>query len=293
MLKKNMLTMHSTVTKHANLVMDIDVAKTAGFDAMEITTDKLKGYLAAGYSEQDLRDLLKDITVPGIGFLVDIERQGEESTALYDQAEEMFRLANIAGAKGIEVITGPLEVQAVIDHRQGKAPTLYSGLLGHSESEQMRLTAKNLAALADKAQEHGLLLYLEALAWTPIGSIAKALQLIDRAERSNVKVVIDYWHGYAAGDKPEEISKINKELIYGVHICDSLLFESGVPNEAVLRNVATGQGVLNLQEWTDAVKATGYDGWWGCELFSKKQQQQNSYSVAHALKALMEKLVGK
>lgn len=293
MWQKNMLTMHSTVTKHSNLVMDIDVAKTAGFDAMEITTDKLTGYLAAGYTEQDLRGLLKDIAVPGIGFLVDIERQGEECAVLYEQAEEMFRLANIVGAKGIEVITGPLDVQAVIDYRQGKAVTLYSGLLGHSESEQMRLTAKNLAALADKAQEHGLLLYLEALAWTPIGSIAKALQLIDRAERSNVKVVIDYWHGYAAGDKPEEIAKIDKELIYGVHICDSLLFESGIPNEAVLRNVPTGKGVLNLQEWTDAVKATGYEGWWGCELFSKKQQQQNCYSVAQELKALMEKLVGK
>jgi sugar phosphate isomerase/epimerase len=85
---------------------------------------------------------------------------------------------------------------------------------------------------------------------------------------------------------------MNKDVIYGVHVCDSLPFEGGIPNEEILRDIPTGSGILNLVEWTDAVKATGYDGWWSCELFCKKQQQQNSYEVAKDLKALLTRLVG-
>jgi sugar phosphate isomerase/epimerase len=161
------------------------------------------------------------------------------------------------------------------------------------ESEQYALTARNLATLADLAKQYDVLLYLEALSWTPLNTLEHQLQLIDRTERDNVKMVIDYWHCYTSGVKPEDIARMNKDVIYGVHVCDSLPFSGGIPNEEILRDIPTGSGVLNLAEWTAAVKATGYDGWWSCELFCKKQQQQNSYEVAKDLKALLTELVGR
>jgi sugar phosphate isomerase/epimerase len=76
-----------------------------------------------------------------------------------------------------------------------------------------------------------------------------------------------------------------------VHICDSRTFEGGIPVESELRDVSTGEGVLNLRNWTDAVKATGYVGWWSCELFCRKEHQANSFDVARRLHALMSDLV--
>jgi len=58
-----------------------------------------------------------------------------------------------------------------------------------------------------------------------------------------------------------------------------------------LRDVPTGRGVLNLRDWTDAVKATGFSGWWCSETFCKKQQQGNSYAVAKDMKRQLETLV--
>jgi sugar phosphate isomerase/epimerase len=290
---KNILALHSTVAKHSTLAMDIDIAKVVGFDALEINSGKLEAYLQAGYSEPELKDLLKNVHVTGIGYLRDIERQGAERDDLFKEAERLFQLANLAGAKGVQVLTGPINVQAVIDfQKQGKSAH-YSGLLGFDQTEQYALTAKNLASLADLAKQYNVLLYLEALSWTPLNSLEHQLQLIDRAERSNVKMVIDYWHCFTSGVTPEDIAKMNKDVIYGVHVCDSLPFEGGIPNEELLRDIPTGSGVLNLAEWTAAVKATGYDGWWSCELFCKKQQQQNSYEVAKELKALLTRLVGR
>lgn len=291
--QKNTLALHSTVAKHSTLAMDIDIARTVGFEALEIYSGKLENWLQAGYSEAELKALFKDIPVTGIGYLRDIERQGAERDDLLKEAERLFQLANLVGAKGVQVLTGPINVQAVIDFRKHGSSVHYSGLLGLDEAEQFALTAENLVLLADLAKQYDVLLYLEALSWTPLNTLDHQLQLIDRTERDNVKMVIDYWHCFTSGVKPDDIARMSKDVIYGVHVCDSLPFSGGIPNEEILRDVPTGQGILNLAEWTDAVKATGYDGWWSCELFCKKQQQQNSYEVAQDLKALLTRLVGR
>ncbi|RAI64739.1 sugar phosphate isomerase/epimerase [Pseudomonas fluorescens] len=291
--QKNILALHSTVAKHSTLAMDIDIARTVGFDALEIYSGKLEDYLRSGYTEAELKALLKGIPVTGIGYLRDIERQGAERDDLLKEAQRLFHLANLVGAKGVQVLTGPINVQAVIDYQQHGTSTHYSGLLGLDESEQFALTARNLATLADLAKQYDVVLYLEALSWTPLNSLEHQLQLIDRSGRDNVKMVIDYWHCFTSGVKPEDIAHMDKDVIYGVHVCDSLPFAGGIPNEEILRDVPTGDGILNLGEWTAAVKATGYDGWWSCELFCKKQQQQNSYEVAKDLKALLTSLIGR
>jgi sugar phosphate isomerase/epimerase len=291
--QNNLIALHSTVAKHSTLAMDIDMAQTLGFDALEINSGKLEAYLQAGYCEAELQDLLKNMHVTGIGYLRDIERQGAERDDLFKEARRLFELANLVGAKGVQVLTGPINVQAVIDFQATGKSAHYSGLLGLGQAEQYALTASNLAALADVAKQYDLLLYLEALSWTPLNTLDHQLQLIDRTGRSNVKLVIDYWHCFTSGVTPADVARLNRDVIYGVHVCDSLAFEGGIPNEEVLRDVPTGSGVLDLAEWTAAVKATGYTGWWSCELFCKKQQQQNSYVVAQQLKTLMTRLVGR
>lgn len=292
-MQKNILALHSTVAKHSPLAIDLDIARTVGFDALEIYSGKLEAYLAAGFSEVDLKTLLKDVKVTGIGYLRDIERQGAGRDDMLKEAERLFQLAKLVGAKGVQVLTGPLNVQAVLDIQQHGRSDHYAGLIGRTQDDQSALTAKNLATLADLAGQYGVLLYLEGLSWTPLNHLDHQLELLDRAGRDNVKLVVDYWHYFTAGVTPDDVARIDRDVIYGVHICDSLPFDGGTPDEGVLRNIPTGLGVLNLQDWTDAVKCTGYEGWWSCELFCTRQQQSNSYDVAANLKTLMRALVGR
>jgi sugar phosphate isomerase/epimerase len=58
-----------------------------------------------------------------------------------------------------------------------------------------------------------------------------------------------------------------------------------------LRDVPTGSGILDLRTWTQAVKATGYEGWWCSETFCKAQQQDNGYAVARKLYSHLDILV--
>lgn len=285
------LVYHALVSRHSPHAIDLEIMRQTGFDGIEASAAKMRAYLEAGHSEAELSALMEGVFVPGTGFLLDIERMGQHEAALLREAAEMFRIAQIAGAKGVQVLTGPVQVEAVQAHARGDATPLYSGLLGHPKVDQIRLTARNLARLADMAAEFGLLLYLESLAWSPLNSLDDQLALIDAAGRDNVRLVVDYWHCYASGDTPDRVSRLPREMIYGVHICDSLPWPGGIPVETQLRDVPTGAGMLNLREWTDAVRATGYVGWWSCELFCRRQHQENSFTVARELKALMERLV--
>lgn len=282
---------HGLVSRHSTLSIDLAIMRAAGFDGLEISAAKMRDVLAAGFSADELAQRLKGVTIPGIGFLLDIERQGAAEAQLMQEAAALFDLARIAGARGVQVLTGPVQVEAVQKHAAGLPTPLYKGVLGLDRAEQIAITARNLARLADLAATYDLLLYLEALAWTPLNSLADQVEVIERAGRGNVRLVVDFWHCYASGDRPDQVAKLDRNLIYGVHICDSLTFSGGIPNEMVLRDVPTGRGVLNLRDWTDAVKATGYVGWWSCELFCRRQQQDDSFAVAAELHALMSDLV--
>ena len=283
---------HGLVSRHAPLAMDLEIMRQADFQGLEVSGTKMRAALEGGVTEPELAAWLAPVHVPGLGFLLDIERHGADHAALLQEARALFRLAVIAGAKAVQVLTGPVQVQAVQTFAAGGQSGLYEGVLRLPRAEQIDITARNLAQLADLAADHGLLVYLEALAWTPLNRLTDQVDLIRRADRPNLRLAVDFWHCYASGDRPEDIAALPGALIYGVHVCDSLPFAGGIPDESVLRDVPTGQGALALQDWVGAVKATGYQGWWSCELFCRKQQQENSFEVARSLHQLMAGLIG-
>lgn len=288
---RNQLIFHSMASRQNTLAIDIEIAKSVGFDGLETSGQKIAAFLDAGFTVPELKARLDGLLLPGIGFLIDLERQGDGRRQMLREAEQLCELASAAGADGIEAITGPLDIRVFEAGAAMRYPELYRGLVDLPTDAQSELTAANLQAVADIAASHGLIVYLEALSWTPLNTMDAQLRILDRCKRDNVRIVIDFWHAYTSGDTPERIARLDKELIYGVHLCDSLPYAGGVPNEPVLRDVPTGQGVLDLQSWVDAVKSTGYAGWWSCELFCNRQHQDNSFVVARDLKRLMEQLI--
>lgn len=289
--QKNRLTFNTTAARHCNFIMQMDIARSAGFSSIELTSGPVRAYLEAGYSQGELKAALDGLQVEGIGALLDIERTGEQGREMMDQAEKLYELATTVGAKGVQLVTGPLDYRAVVEYRRDGRTSRYSGLSGCTEEEQIAQAASNLQRLADRAQEAGLIVYLEALSWAPLSTLEQQVRTLERADRDNLKIVIDYWHSYTSGANPDDLAKIDKRHIYGVHVCDSLPFTAGVPDETVLRDVVTGRGILDLKAWTQAVKATGYEGWWCSETFCRAQHQSNGYVVAKQLYRQLNALV--
>lgn len=146
-------------------------------------------------------------------------------------------------------------------------------------------TAHNIRMLADIAAPHGVSLQIETVAWSPIHSLRLGRELIEEAERRNLGITIDFWHLWAAGETtPEELAEFDPRWMGNVHFCDGLKPDAGMPwDENVQRGVLPGEGEIPLQEWVDAVTASGFHGAWSYELISAKHWVCDSIALARQL----------
>src|SRR5262245_2699274 len=242
--------LHNLAAKHSNLLTSIRIARETGYAGVEIGGDKLTRYLGQGFGVDSLRSLLKETPPIGLSYVQDIERQQpQDYAALLDECDAVCRLAEQIGCPMVQLLTGPLD---------SSGP--YKGLGDRPWPEMCRLTAKNLVALARIGKAHGVRFYLEALTFTPLNRLDQQLELLAEAGQDNVGLVLDFYHLWGSGTRPEEIARISKEQIFCVDFCDSKdpFGQRGDPEQRG-RDVWTGQGNIPLKEWVHAVKATGFD----------------------------------
>lgn len=290
-MRQNALSLQSSVVGRANLRTYIHAAKAAGFDCIEPTKVQLDYFFSAGYQPKDVKELLGDMEISSVGWLSDIERQGGEQLSLMKEAETLFETASAVGSHAVEIINGPVDWHAVDCYRRKAPYEGYTGLLGYPREELDRLMVKNLKALADLAAGFGLTLFFEPLCWTPVPSLKEAIPLVEQAERDNLKVVIDFYHNYIAGRDADFLSRIDKELILGVHICNSREPDDRVPCEEIFRDAGFYEGAVPVKEWVEAVKATGFCGWWAYETFSKREAEEDVYEFASYVHRELKRLV--
>ena len=269
--------MHGLTTMHCNLKTDIRIAKEAGYQALEITADKLLRYLDAGLTAEELLPVFKSygiipVCINAVQNIESIDRI--EHNKLLWECKRLCAAAEILGCRVIQIV--PL-----------------CGLFGRPWKEIRELTAKNISKLCDIASEHKVKLQLEPIAFSPINSLSKSLEVIEAADRENVGMVIDFWHLWAGGDTTTgEVAKLDKSMIYGVHFCDGVKPKDGKWDEAALRGYLVGEGDINIGEWVEAVKATGFDGVWSAELISLKHWEWDLMEMAvEGKKRMMKYLV--
>ncbi|MGK3649760.1 sugar phosphate isomerase/epimerase family protein [Pseudarthrobacter enclensis] len=284
------ISMNSTAAFHGTTLRDIAVAKAAGFDAVELQTPKLFRFLDAGFTARDLLPALDGFPVSGVGAIQ--EAPEEEFTR---DATRLADVAQVVGAPYVQMCTGPVDVRVVKDFRAGTlhpADLRFRGALGLSDADALAETAKRVALAADIAADHGVGVYLEPLAWSPVNRVSQALQIFESIQRPNVKLCVDFWHFWAAGDTPEDVAALPADLIAAVHVCDGLHVPAGeVPDQSVSRNVWTGAGDIPLQEWVDACRATGFDGWYCTEIFCDKVAELDDHLVASTLRNTVRMLL--
>ena len=284
------LSMNVTTTFYGNVVNDIKVAKEAGYDGVELQSPKLYRYLDQGFSAESVKPMLEGIEVSGIGAVQEAPLEDFKA-----EAERLATLGELYGAPSLQMCTGPVDVQVVKDFQAGKlepGDPRFRGLLGKPEDEVITETAKRVGLAADIAADHGLGLYLEPLGWAPVHTLPQAMRILEICNRDDLGLTVDFWHFFVAGDTPEDVAKLDPSLIHAVHVCDGIPVPAGeIPDQGVSRNVMTGGGSIPLQAWVDAVKATGYDGWYASEIFCDKANEFDFLEVATTLRNLMHILV--
>ncbi len=128
-------------------------------------------------------------------------------------------------------------------------------------------------ALADYAADRGLRIMFEPLnpiimnADAFIVSLDAAMGLINDVARDNFGLMLDVWHIWQEPAIYERVAQIDGGRIFGVHVCD---WPVGEPRHIGDR-VLPGDGVIELPRLLKAIEATGYDGAYCLEIFSRDE----------------------
>lgn len=262
-------------------LMDLRIARETAHDGVLVVGDKLRAYLAEGFSLEQAAEALDGLPVLGMNNVRDIERcSPEDRAALMAECEAACRLAQAIGCPSLQLLTGPLDPNGPFQDPM------------HMELRALqRETAANLEQIGAIGREYGVSFYIEPLAWTPLSTLPRVLEILDEASQDNIGLAIDFWHLWNVGTTPDDIAKLDGVLIRSVDVCDAI-GEPGVSGGADQRSrrVWPGAGSIPLKAWVDAVRATGFDGTWNCELLSPQHWQLDPWRTATDLRHFLNYL---
>jgi len=259
--------LHGLLVRYSNVATDIMIAAETGYDAVELHTDKLDRYLAAGFTGKDINKLLKKhaMKVSCIDIIGDVETQKPEIL------EQIMTKAELLIDTAAEIGCSTIQLNAFME------------LADRSEKDNITLTAANIRKICELGKKKGIRFQYEGAAWTPIHSIEQCSRLVEEVAMDNFGFVVDFWHFWASrGGSPDDIAKLDKNLIYGVHISDGYRPEEGGPwvDETLLRGALPGDGEIPINEWIAAIKSTGYDGFYSGEILCHKLWEANLMEIA-------------
>ncbi len=270
-----LIVQHAVTTMHCNCMTEVRLAKDLGYDGIEFLHTKIHRYLDNGHKIETLAEACERAGTPAV-FINAIDAADRLDTKEHSELlAECERLS--AAAEALRCPT----IQLVFRER----------LKGRPWPEVRKRTAANAAKLADIGKAHGIRFQLEPLAWAPMHSLSQSLEVIEEAGRNNLGMVIDFWHLWAGyGTQPNEVAKLDKDLIYGVHFCDRKRKPGlTVHDEDELRGWLVDEGDIPISDWVAAVRSTGYDGTWTAETYSPHHWELDLYDLAADCKRQMEK----
>jgi sugar phosphate isomerase/epimerase len=276
------LVYNSNSTMHLPVRMQIRVAKETGWDGIFVRQEHVRRYLAEAGDAASLRAALAGLDPINLGALLDVERwRPDERAVMLEEAAALTELAVEIGASSIQLLTGPVA--------PGGA---YRGPAELSPGELRRVTADAIRSVADLGTSSGLRYYLEPIAWTPLSTLAQAADVIDAVGRPNVGLVLDFWHLWQRGTTPDQLARLDPRIIHGVDLGDSLGPAGNPTTDQRSRRVWPGDGDIPLQEWVDAIRSTGFDGWWDNELYSPLHWEwPDPFAVGTGLRAVLKELL--
>jgi len=143
-------------------------------------------------------------------------------------------------------------------------------ILVNSDVDPCARSAGELRRAADQLRPLGARLAIEYLAMMRVNSIRSALELIDRAGVADAGVLVDTWHFFLGPDTWEDLASLPMERLAYVQFDDHPpLASSDLREETLERRVFPGEGTFELERFSRALRARGFDGLVSLEILSK------------------------
>ena len=221
----------ATTMKSSTMENDIVLAAKAGFRHIELRKEKLLNYLQRGGTLTGLKTLLEDNDIKPmcINALADISfHKGQARITVQELCHFLCYAGQFVGCPDLEGVLAELSKIAADYH--------------------MRLALEYMGVPKNSVRTY-----------------AHAMEIVERTGADNVGLLVDTWHHFAGGSKPEELLGPGSDKIFTVHIGDA-------PDKAPLtlrRNecIWPGDGSAPIPEMLRNLKKVGYEGIVSVEIF--------------------------
>lgn len=266
------IALNGATTMHADLETDINAAKAAQFDLIEIWKTKLIKYLES-HNLDDLKTQLADASLEpwSINSIEHITfRSAEDYSAIKDECEKLSSIAGAINCPYIVVVPGKMPAEA----DEG-------AIIAHS--------VEVLNELADIAAKHGVGLAFEFLGQTDcsVQTLDLAKRIVEKVARDNVGVVIDTFHFYAGNSSFGAIDTLDPAKLFIFHINDAEDLPKATLTDA--HRLYPGTGILPIAEIKEHFDRIGYDRMVSIEIFRPEYWDQDPFEVAAKAKEATEK----
>lgn len=238
------------------LVLSAGTVPEASF-ADRVTAAAQNGYAGIGLRMRDYRRALEesrqdaelramladsDVEVVELEVVWDWAETGERGRRSRDKEAELYRMADAVGGRHL----------------------IANSSLGVGRDEAAEL----LAALADRAADHGLVVAVEFLPWTDIADVSIAYELVRKAARANVGVLVDSWHYFHGAADSRQLRSIPAQAVVAVQLDDAGPREGDWLEDTMRRRRLPGQGVFDLVGFLRLLDGMGVEAPLGVEVLS-------------------------
>lgn len=247
------LGLNGSTTDQCNLIEDIEVAKTSGFDLLELRTYKIDAYLEGGGTLPDLKAAFEEngvnpYAINALEFFTLKETEAEEKQML----EEAEKWCTIAAAINCPYIVA--------------VPSLLKGQ--ETREEIIDDAVEGLHKLATIGKKHGVSIAFEFIGVTgfSVSTLALANEIVNRVHDEYVGLVVDTYHFHLGGSTIESVQAVDKEKIFIFHVNDA---EAGFNKHELndSHRIFPGLGTIQLESIGKAFKEIGYNEMISLELF--------------------------
>src|SRR5687767_5560033 len=262
------LALNGATTMRASLETDLQAAKAAGFDYLEIWAAKMNNRSIA-----DLKNLFAGSGVPPLS-INSIEHITFRDAKAYEGIKQQCR--------ELSKIAAEIECPYIV---------VVPGRLPPGQVDVVEESVHVLTELCDIAAEHGVALGFEFLGQPDcsVPTLDLADEIVRAAARDNLGLVIDSFHFYAGGSNVQMIEKLDPRSVYIFHINDA----EDLPRAQLedRHRLLPGLGMLPLREMVDAFRKIGYDGVASVEIFRPEYWERDPFGLARDAKNTAEQIV--
>ncbi|MFE0674790.1 TIM barrel protein [Streptomyces sp. NPDC058867] len=254
-----MRTSIATVCLSGSLTEKLTAAARAGFDGVEIFENDL---LASPLTPEEIRARCADL-----GLSID----------LYQPMRDMEAVPEADFARNLRRARHKFELM----RRLGADTVLVCSSVAPQAVDDDALAADQLGRLAALAEDSGIRVAYEALAWgRHVNTYDHAWRIVEQAAHPALGTCLDSFHILSRGSDPKGIEDIPGEKIFFLQLADAPLLGMDVLQWSRHHRCFPGQGGFDVAGLVRHVLRTGYDGPLSLEVFNDVFRQAEAGPTA-------------